>query len=172
MADNKSFDPNQYSGEYSEKNLFDKVLNVAKKAGIKVIYAALVLFYTLQKPTLPGWAKATIIGALGYFISPLDAILDVVPIAGYTDDLGVLLVALAAVAMFIDDDVKQKAKNKLSDWFGDFGKDELESINEKIRISKNRDSQNKKCAACGATNEKNARFCNACGTNLDRDHES
>jgi len=172
MVNNKSFDPNQYSGEYSETNLFNKVLDVAKKAGIKIIYAVLILFYTLQKPSLPSWAKATIIGALGYFISPLDVIPDIAPVAGYVDDLGVLLVALAAVAMFIDEDVKQKAKNKLYDWFGDLDNDELESINKKINKSKTKDEQNKKCSSCGAANEKNSRFCNACGTNLNNDCET
>ena len=35
--------------------------------------------------------KAIIIGALGYLISPLDAVPDAIPIAGLSDDLGVLL---------------------------------------------------------------------------------
>ncbi|PEO50494.1 hypothetical protein CN563_02685 [Bacillus sp. AFS026049] len=45
-----------------------------KKAGVKVVYVALLLFYTLQKPTTPVWAKTVIVGALGYFILPIDLI--------------------------------------------------------------------------------------------------
>lgn len=129
-------DSKEYSKEYSESSLFDKILKVAKKAGINVIYAALILFYTLQKATTPGWAKTAIIGALGYFISPLDVIPDLTPIAGYSDDLGVLALALATVAMFIDDEVKNKAKDKLRDWFGDYDDALLREVDEKIESNR------------------------------------
>ena len=123
---------NKYSNEYSEESFFDKIIKAAKKAGINVIYAALVLFYTFKKATTPGWAKTTIIGALGYFISPIDAIPDLTPVIGYSDDLGVLALALVTVAMFIDDEVKIKAKNKLKDWFGDYDEALLREVDEKI----------------------------------------
>jgi uncharacterized membrane protein YkvA (DUF1232 family) len=55
---------------------------------------------------------------LGYFISPIDAIPDVIPFVGYSDDLGVLVAAVATVSTYITDDVKAKAKAKLQDWFG------------------------------------------------------
>jgi uncharacterized membrane protein YkvA (DUF1232 family) len=132
MENNEELQKNEYSKEYSENSLFEKILQVAKKAGINVIYAGLLLFYTLQKPLTPGWARATIIGALGYFISPIDAIPDLTPIAGYTDDLGALALALAAVSMFIDDDVKSKAREKLKEWFGDYDDSSLEEIDNKI----------------------------------------
>lgn len=118
--------------EYSESSLFDKIVNVAQKAGINVIYAGLLLFYTLQKPLTPGWAKATIISALTYFISPLDAIPDLTPVLGYTDDLGALALAIGAVAMFIDDDVKQKARNKLKDWFGEYDESLLDDVDNRV----------------------------------------
>ncbi|MBA2873159.1 uncharacterized membrane protein YkvA (DUF1232 family) [Anoxybacillus calidus] len=63
-------------------------------------------------------AKAITISALGYFIFPLDLITDIAP-EGYTDDLGALGTALLQVAIYIDQDVKDKAKNKIRDWFGD-----------------------------------------------------
>lgn len=123
---------NEYSKHYSENSLFDKILKTAQKAGINVVYAGLLLFYTLQKPLTPGWAKTTIIGALGCFISPIDAIPDITPIAGFSDDLGALALALTAVAMFIDEDVKAKAKEKLKDWFGDYDSTSLDDIDNKI----------------------------------------
>jgi uncharacterized membrane protein YkvA (DUF1232 family) len=114
-----------YGKEYSEDGFWSKVKNVFKKAGLKVTYLALTLFYTYQKKETPIWAKTTIIGALGYFISPIDAIPDLTPVVGYADDLGVLLAAVAAVASYIDKEVKKKAKDKLQDWFGDFDDEEL-----------------------------------------------
>ncbi len=68
---------------------------------------------------MPIKAKTIIIGALGYFILPLDLIPDVAVGVGYTDDLGALGVALFQVAMYIDEDIKSKAKGKLREWFGD-----------------------------------------------------
>ena len=50
------------------------------KAGKEVIEKALILYYCLQDDDTPAWAKTTIIGALGYFISPIDAIPDLVPV--------------------------------------------------------------------------------------------
>ncbi|MCX0419278.1 YkvA family protein [Clostridium perfringens] len=73
-----------------------------------------------------------IIGALGYFIFPIDFLPDIAPIVGYTDDLGLLIPALGAVAFYIDDEVKEQAKKKLKDWFGEYEEDSLEDINEKI----------------------------------------
>ncbi len=67
MKQEIKFEENEYSKEYSENSLFEKIIKSAQKAGINVIYAGLLLFYTLQKPLTPGWAKTTIIGALGYF---------------------------------------------------------------------------------------------------------
>ncbi|MGJ3196969.1 DUF1232 domain-containing protein [Peribacillus castrilensis] len=43
------------------------------------------MFYTLQKPTTPAWAKTVIVGALGYFILPIDLIPDLIP-GGYTEE--------------------------------------------------------------------------------------
>lgn len=107
-----------FEKEYSDSNYWDKVKNVAKVAGKEVIEKALQLYYALQQPGTPAWAKAVIIGALGYFISPVDAIPDVVPMIGFADDLGVLAAAIATVAIYITDDVKAKAETKLNEWFG------------------------------------------------------
>ena len=108
-----------YESNYSEKKFWNKLGKFARKAGSKVVYPALVLYYTLQKKDLPVWVKAVIIGALGYFILPLDGITDLAPIIGFTDDLGALLGAMATVATYIDEDAKSKARNKLGEWFDD-----------------------------------------------------
>lgn len=107
------------SKHYSEEKFWDKLTKFAKKAGSSVVYAVLLLYFTLQKPEVPAKTKAIIIGALGYFILPIDLIPDVAAGIGFTDDLGALGVALLQVAMYIDEDVKNKAKEKLKDWFGE-----------------------------------------------------
>ena len=115
----------KYAKNYSDEGFWKKVKKVFKKAGIKTIYSALMLYYAYQNKETPTWAKTIIVGALGYFISPIDAIPDFTPVAGYTDDVGVLVAALGAVGAYIDSAVKQNAKKKLHDWFGDFNEKEL-----------------------------------------------
>lgn len=107
-----------FAKEYSEISFWDKVMHYAKAAGKEVIELALQLFYALQDPATPPWAKAIIVAALGYFISPIDAIPDVTPLVGYADDAGVLTMAVASVATHITGDIKEKAKLKLVEWFG------------------------------------------------------
>jgi uncharacterized membrane protein YkvA (DUF1232 family) len=80
---------------------------------------ALLLYYAAQEEKAPKWAKATIAGALGYFIVPLDAIADFTPAVGYADDLGVLVLAIAAVATYINEDVRAKTATRMKAWFGD-----------------------------------------------------
>jgi uncharacterized membrane protein YkvA (DUF1232 family) len=133
MEENIVIDPKEHSKSYSEKSFFDKIKSVSKKAGINIIYAGLLLFYTLQKPMLPKWAKRTILGALGYFIVPFDVIADIIPVGGYVDDFGAIVLALGAVAMFIDEEVKNKAKVKLKKWFGEYDEKSIEEIDLKIK---------------------------------------
>ncbi len=105
--------------EFDEAGFWTKLGRYAKVAGREAIEKSLWLFYAAQSPATPTWARSVIYGALAYFVLPFDAIPDMLPVAGYTDDLTALLAALGAVAMYVDDDVKHKAKAKLVTWFGD-----------------------------------------------------
>lgn len=109
---------NRYEAAFSEDGLSSKLTRYAKTAGREVVEKALLLYYALQQPHTPAWARATIISALGYFIVPLDAIADLTPGIGYADDLGVLALAIATVAGQIDDGVRRKAAARLETWFG------------------------------------------------------
>ena len=115
----------QYSNKFTKGEFVEKISRIAKRAGAKLVYAALVLFYTLQSDKVTLKDKAIIIGALGYMISPLDAIPDAIPIAGLTDDLAVLLYVLKKVWTDIDPEIQEKAKKRLSKWFDD---DEIDEI--------------------------------------------
>lgn len=111
-------DAKDYQDKFSDDGFWSKIARYAKKAGKEVIEKALWLYYAAQNPDTPAWAKGIIYGALGYFILPIDAIPDIAPVVGYTDDLGMIGTALAAVSMYINDDAKQLARQKLTDWFG------------------------------------------------------
>ena len=116
-----------YANKFSQSDFVDKIASIAKRAGAKLVYAALILYYTLQSDKISTANKAMIIGALGYMISPLDVIPDAIPIAGLTDDLAVLLFVLKKVWTDIDPEIQQKAKDRLSKWFDD---DEIEEIKD------------------------------------------
>jgi uncharacterized membrane protein YkvA (DUF1232 family) len=107
-----------YKAAYSAPRFWNKVARHARGAGREAVEKSLWLFYALQSPGTPKWAKRVIYGALGYFIFPVDAIPDLAPFAGYTDDLAVMAAALATVAVYITDDVKRQARDKLQAWFG------------------------------------------------------
>lgn len=109
---------NEFSQQYSETKFWDKLVVYARTAGSEVVERALQLYYAAQEPDTPKWAKGIIIASLGYFISPLDAIIDAAPLVGFSDDLGVLALALATVALYITPAVKQQAHLKMKEWFG------------------------------------------------------
>ncbi len=107
-----------YVSDYSVEKLWTKIKGVAVIVGCEGIRNVLRLFYALENPEMPKKVKMVIYGALGYFISPLDVIPDLIPVMGFTDDLGVLAAAVAFAALYITPDVKVRADAKLADWFG------------------------------------------------------
>ena len=78
---------------------------------------ALWLYYAAERTDTPKWARATVYGALAYFVLPLDTVPDIVPVAGYTDDLTVLVLAATTIGCYIDSEVKAKAAGTLARWF-------------------------------------------------------
>lgn len=118
----------KYEKHYSEQGLSDKLAKVARRAGIKVVYLVLLLFYALRSDKISAKDRTIIFGALGYFILPLDILPDLIPLLGYTDDLSALAIAIGRVAMNIDDDVKARARTKLGEWFSDYDQKKIEDV--------------------------------------------
>ena len=114
-----------YSNKFTTSGFIEKISRIAKRAGAKLVYAALILYYTLQSDKISVKDKAIIVGALGYLISPLDVIPDAIPIAGLGDDLAVLVYVLNKVWGNVSDEIKEKTKAKLGKWFDE---DEIKEI--------------------------------------------
>jgi uncharacterized membrane protein YkvA (DUF1232 family) len=108
----------EFSRQFSDDGFWKKLSRYARSAGSPIVERALELYYASQNPATPAWARGVIFGALGYFIAPVDAITDLVPAVGYSDDFGVLVLAVAAIATHITPEVKQQAREKLEEWFG------------------------------------------------------
>jgi len=107
-----------YDGFYSEQDFWSKIKTFALKMGEEILEKALWLYYVLQSPEVPVKIKALIYSALGYLIMPLDLIPDTIPVVGFSDDLIVLSSAVAASALYITPEIKQKTQDKMREWFG------------------------------------------------------
>ena len=116
----------RYQDRYTEEAFWEKILRIAAKAGAKVVYYTLVLFYTLTDPATPLKYKTVIAGALGYLILPVDILPDFIPFAGLADDWAALIAAVSYVFSAISEENKAKAKEKVRSLFpkadkGDWG---------------------------------------------------
>ncbi len=116
-----------YANKFTQNDFVEKISRVAKRAGSKLVYAALILYYTLQSDKISVKNKALIVGALGYLISPIDVVPDAIPIAGLSDDLAVLIFVLKTVWTEIDPSIKERAEKKLKEWFDE---DEIKEIDQ------------------------------------------
>ena len=117
-GETEEIDVEYYAGEFSEQDFWSKIKNKIKSAGLQLIYKAMQLYYATENPNCPTKVKAGIYAALGYFVAPLDFLPDFMPFAGYTDDLSAILLATMMAQAYIDDEVKEKARQKLIAIFG------------------------------------------------------
>ena len=115
----------RFRENFSENAFWRKLKQMGRKAGTKVIYYALVLFYTLKDPATPTRYKAVIAGALGYFILPMDMLPDFLPFAGLADDWAALIAAVSYVFTAITPEIKERALVKLHAWFPNVDKPDL-----------------------------------------------
>jgi uncharacterized membrane protein YkvA (DUF1232 family) len=74
---------------------------------------AVAAFHCANDGATPLPVRATLLGALAYFILPFDAIPDFLLGLGYTDDAAVLLAAFTACKSYITDDHRAKARTWL-----------------------------------------------------------
>ncbi len=75
-----------------EERLWEKVERVGKK--ISFAKDLMALYRYLKDPNVQWYRKSIVVGALIYFIAPIDAIPDIAPLVGYLDDLGVIAATL------------------------------------------------------------------------------
>jgi uncharacterized membrane protein YkvA (DUF1232 family) len=75
---------------------------------------ALAAFHAATDPRTPLHVKAVLLGALAYFVVPIDAVPDFIAALGYTDDAAVLLAAIKAVSGHITDEHRGRAAQFLS----------------------------------------------------------
>lgn len=72
-------------------------------------------YYCAMDSKTPFRVRAALIGALAYFVLPLDAIPDILALIGFSDDASVLLAVLAIVSGHITDEHRSRAKSALEE---------------------------------------------------------
>ena len=102
----------KYAENYDEKKMWSKIKDFFFEAGINLVIKVVQLWYVLQKPEVPVHVKVAIMGAIAYFVMPVDFILDVLP-GGYQDDLFAVTLTLLVAEEYIDDEVRRKAREKV-----------------------------------------------------------
>lgn len=108
----------QFQGNFSDDQFWTKLKDMALKAGSKVVYIALQLYYVLKSEDVLISDKALILGALGYFILPVDLIPDFIPGLGFADDLAALTFVYLKIKSVITPEIREQAKLKAEEWFG------------------------------------------------------
>jgi uncharacterized membrane protein YkvA (DUF1232 family) len=127
-----NFHNHHHHTSFEERTFLSKLRRIIRAAGVQAAYVALLLFYVLQRKETPTSTKRIIIGTLGYLLSPIDFLPDLTPFVGYTDDIGLLMLALSYAAFFINDQVKTQARTKLETWFGTVDDHTIRTINDRL----------------------------------------
>jgi uncharacterized membrane protein YkvA (DUF1232 family) len=122
----------KYRKHYSDASFWEKLKRVAKLAGMKVVYPALLLQYMMKSDEVSLKTRLIISAALGYFILPFDFIPDFAPLIGFADDLGVLLLILRQMAVHITPEIKKNAREHLQKWFGETDEAKLDHLEQEF----------------------------------------
>lgn len=75
----------------------------------------LAAWFCACDPATPRRVRLTLLAALGYFVLPIDAIPDIMPLIGFTDDAAVIAAAIAAVAGSITVEHRERAKRAMAE---------------------------------------------------------
>ena len=74
---------------------------------------ALAAYYCAFDRQTPFVARATLWGALAYFVLPLDAVPDYLPVVGFADDAAALATAMRMIASHMRPEHREAARRKL-----------------------------------------------------------
>lgn len=97
--------------EENERIVKSGFKNKARKTLGKVPFTrdAVAGYYCAVDPSTPKRVKAILMGALAYFVMPIDAIPDIIAMLGFTDDAAVFWLAWRSISGHINDRHRAKA---------------------------------------------------------------
>jgi uncharacterized membrane protein YkvA (DUF1232 family) len=87
----------------------------AKRVAARLPFAEdlLAAYYCAFDQKTPFQVKATLVGALAYFVLPFDAVPDILPLVGFGDDAAVLIAAIRMVAAHMLPEHREAARAAL-----------------------------------------------------------
>ena len=114
------------------KKVWSRIVRQGGTMGQQAVYSAMLMFYAFRRRELPLYARSIVIGTFGYFLTVFDAVPDLMPLIGYTDDLGVLSFGLVTIAAYINDEVRMKARKAVKRVFPQLDFVSLQAVDAKL----------------------------------------
>jgi uncharacterized membrane protein YkvA (DUF1232 family) len=107
------YNPRKFERDRARVNdgFWPKIRRVARR--IPFMGELLAAYYATLDPKTPLQVKAVLMGALAYFVLPVDVIPDIIAGFGFTDDAAVLYAAIRSVAGSIRPEHRQRAQQML-----------------------------------------------------------
>jgi len=107
-----------------------------KRGAVTEIWPKVQALWALAKDPDGSWkAKASAIGALVYLVAPIDAIPDVIPVLGLTDDVAVILFAISKIGPELKPYLNKKIIDGIEDIIKPIGENEIKTHAKMIKFS-------------------------------------
>ena len=88
-----------------------------RRAGRSIARPALEALEMMLDPATPPQARFTLLAALTYLLVPTDLIPDLLPVAGFSDDLVALTAMMGIWNQHITPEIRERARRRLDRWF-------------------------------------------------------
>ena len=116
-------DPEDYIPSFRRRNLdtsgfMKKLGRFAGRLGKPVVRQLYALYYLWESEHTPKRAKMIIVGALVYFLSPIDSIPDLLIPFGFSDDIAVIALVYSQMINYLTEDIQEKARQAADKLFG------------------------------------------------------
>ncbi|WMY91165.1 YkvA family protein [Snodgrassella communis] len=102
---------------FNEQNFLSKLARNALRLGKPVAVQLYTLYLLFKSPETPLRSKMLILGALVYFISPIDLIPDFLGPFGFTDDIAVITMVCRQLQATITPSLKAQAQAAIARFF-------------------------------------------------------
>ena len=113
-ASETTVDAHVIESDVIDESLLRKLL---RKAGRAIAAPALEAFELMIDASTPAPVRLTMMAALSYLLMPADLIPDILPVAGFTDDLVALTAMMGIWNNHITPDIRRRAHRRLDQWF-------------------------------------------------------
>ncbi len=118
MNQSNHSDEYTYEAEVIESSVIDERVfkKVLIRAGRVIAQPALEAFEMVIDASTPPQARLTMLAALTYLIMPLDLVPDLIPVAGFSDDLVALTAVISLWQRHLTPAIRNRARLRLDKW--------------------------------------------------------